>query len=314
MSILINGSSRVVVQGATGRVAGTHIRLMREFGTQIVAGVAPGKGGTMQDNLSIFDTLSEARTATDANVSLLMVPAGAVRDAVFEAIDAEMPLAVCVTEGVPVHDMLMVFERLRNAKTRLIGPNCPGLVSPGQSLVGVMSKMLTMPGEVGLASKSGTLSYEVSYEIVMAGLGQSSWVGLGGDALKGTSFSDVLPLFAADPATRVVVLLGEIGGTDEERAAELVAAGYPKPVVALIAGESAPSGQTMGHAGAIIRGNQGTYSSKVEALRHAGITVARSPHEVALLCRDALMTGFDRGGKAEKNKHAQGKSLNRETT
>jgi succinyl-CoA synthetase alpha subunit len=285
MSILVDGSSRVVVQGATGRVAATHIRLMREFGTQIVAGVAPGKGGSLQDDLPIYDTLSEARGATNANVSLVMVPAGAVRDALLEAIDAEMPLAVCVTEGVPVHDMLMIFERLRAAKTRLIGPNCPGLVSPGQALVGVMPKMLTRPGDVGLASKSGTLAYEVSYEIVTAGLGQSTWVGLGGDALKGTSFSDVLPLFADDPATRVVVLLGEIGGTNEEQAAELVAAGYPKPVVALIAGESAPAGQTMGHAGAIISGNLGTHAAKVKALQRAGIAIARSPREVALLCR-----------------------------
>ena len=285
MSILIDKSSRVAVQGATGRVAATHIRLMREFGTLIVAGVAPGKGGILQDDLPIYDTLSEARSVANANVSLVMVPAGAVRDALLEAIDAEMSLAVCVTEGVPVHDMLMVFERLRSAKTRLIGPNCPGLVSPGQALVGVMPKMLTRLGDVGLASKSGTLAYEVSYEIVAAGLGQSTWVGLGGDALKGTSFSDVLPLFAADPATRVVVLLGEIGGVDEERAAELVAAGYPKPVVALIAGETAPAGQTMGHAGAIISGDRGTFASKVKALQRAGIAVARSPHEVALLCR-----------------------------
>jgi len=285
MSILVDGASRVIVQGATGRVAATQIRLMREFGTQIVAGVAPGKGGMLQDDLPIYDTLSEARSETDANVSLVMVPAGAVRDALLEAIDAEMPLAVCVTEGVPVHDMLMVFERLRTVKTRLVGPNCPGLVSPGQALVGVMPKMLTRPGDVGLASKSGTLAYEVSYEIVTAGLGQSTWIGLGGDALKGTSFSDVLPLFAADPATRVVVLLGEIGGTNEEQAAELVAAGYPKPVVALIAGEFAPAGQTMGHAGAIISGNLGTHASKVKALQRAGIAIARSPHEVALLCR-----------------------------
>jgi succinyl-CoA synthetase alpha subunit len=285
MSILIDRSSRVVVQGATGRVAVTHVRLMREFGTQIVAGVAPGKGGTLQDDLPIYDTLSEACSATNADVSLIMVPAAAVRDALLEAFDAEMPLAVCVTEGVPVHDMLMVFERLRTAKTRLIGPNCPGLVTPGQALVGVMPKMLTRPGDIGLASKSGTLSYEVCYEIVVAGLGQSTWVGLGGDALKGTSFTDVLQLFANDPATRVVVMLGEIGGADEERAAALVADGYPKPVVALIAGESAPAGQTMGHAGAIISGNRGTYASKVKALQRAGIAVAQSPHEVALLCR-----------------------------
>jgi succinyl-CoA synthetase alpha subunit len=288
MSILIDKSSRVVVQGASGKVAGTHIRLMREYGTRIVAGVAPGKGGSVQNDLPIYDTLSEACAATDANVTMIIVPASAVRDAIFEAIDAEMPLAVCVAEGVPVHDMLMVFERLRTSKTRLIGPNCPGLVSPGQSLVGFMPKMLTRSGEVGLASKSGTLSYEVSYEIVSAGLGQSTWVGLGGDSLKGTSFCDVLPLFADDPATRVVVLLGEIGGTDEERAAELVAAGYPKPVVAFISGESAPAGQTMGHAGAIISGNKGTYASKMKALRDAGISIAKSPHEIAVLCREAL--------------------------
>lgn len=285
MSILIDCSSPVVVQGATGRIAATHVRLMRTFGTPIVAGVAPGKGGTMQDGIPLYDTVSEARRLTNADVSLVMVPAGAARDALLEAIDEEIPLAVCVTEGVPVHDMLVVFERLRTGKTRLVGPNCPGLVSPGQALVGVMPQMLTRPGDVGMASRSGTLSYEVSYELVTAGLGQSTWVGLGGDALKGTSFSDLLPLFAADPMTRIIVLLGEIGGVDEERAAELVAAGFPKPVVALIAGESAPAGQTMGHAGAIISGDRGTYASKVTALQGAGVAIAKSPREVAELCR-----------------------------
>jgi len=285
MSILIDHSSRVVVQGATGRIAATHLGLMRRFGTQIVAGVAPGKGGTQQEGLPLYDTVREARRWTMADVSLVMVPAGAARDALLEAIDEEMPLIVCITEGVPAHDMLMVLERLRSGKTRLIGPNCPGMVSPGQALVGVMPQMLTRPGDVGIASRSGTLSYEVCYELVAAGLGQSTWVGLGGDALKGTSFSDLLPLFAADPMTRTIVLLGEIGGTDEERAAELITAAYPKPVVALIAGESAPPGQTMGHAGAIISGNRGTYASKVTALQRAGVAIAKTPREVASLCR-----------------------------
>ena len=284
MSILVDQSSRVVVQGITGRTAANHVRMMREFGTQVVAGVVPGKGGTQQDGIPIYDTVSEASSLNGANVSLVMVPANAVRDALLDAISAEMPLVVCVTEGVPVHDMLVVFERLRTGKTRIFGPNCPGLVTPNQALVGVIPQTLTRPGEIAVVSRSGTLSYEVCYELISAGLGQSTWIGVGGDALKGTSFSDLLPLFAADPMTRIVVLIGEIGGTDEECAAEL-AASYPKPLVALIAGESAPAGQTMGHAGAIITGDRGTYTTKVTALQGAGVAIAKSPREVASLCR-----------------------------
>lgn len=292
MSVLVDARTRVVVQGITGQTARTHVGLMRGYGTQVVAGVSPGRGGSEVEGVPVFDTVEQAMAATRANTSLVVLPPRLAADGILEAFAAEVPLVVCVSEGVPVHDMLTVLAHQRRTCSRLIGPNCPGLASPGESLVGVMPGMLLRPGPVGLVSRSGTLAYEVSFALLEAGLGQSTWVGVGGDALKGTRFVDVLPLFADDPQTQVVALLGEIGGDDEERAAELIADGYPKPVVALLAGERAPHGRAVGHAGAIISSAGGDHATKVAALGAAGVHVAVSPadlaaHAVTLARRDA---------------------------
>ena len=282
MSILVDRRSRVLVQSITGQTARTHVGLMRAYGTHVVAGVSPGRGGSEVDGVPVFDTVQQAIAATRANTSLVVLPPRTAADGMLEAFAAEVPLVVCVSEGVPVHDMLTVLAQQRRTGSRLIGPNCPGLASPGQSLVGVMPGMLLRPGPVGLVSRSGTLAYEVSYALLEAGLGQSTWIGVGGDALKGTGFVDVLPLFADDPQTQVVALLGEIGGDDEERAAEMVADGYTKPVVALVAGERAPRGRPVAHAGAIISSAGGEHAPKVEALRAAGAHVESSPAELAV--------------------------------
>jgi succinyl-CoA synthetase alpha subunit len=281
VSILVDAATRVVVQGITGQTARTHVGLMRAYGTQIVAGVSPGRGGSDVDGVPVFETVQQAIAATRANTSLVVLPPRLAAEGILEAFAAEVPLVVCITEGVPVQDMLTVLAQQRRTCSRLIGPNCPGLASPGESLVGVMPGMLLRPGPVGVVSRSGTLAYEVSFALLEAGLGQSTWVGVGGDALKGSRFVDVLPLFADDPQTRVVALLGEIGGDDEERAADLIARGYPKPVVALVAGEHAPRGRAVGHAGAIISSAGGEHAGKVEALRAAGVHVALSPAELA---------------------------------
>jgi succinyl-CoA synthetase alpha subunit len=286
VSILVDGRTRLVVQGITGQAGRTHVALMRAYGTQVVAGVAPGRGGTRVDGVPVFDTLQQAMAALPANTSLVMLPPSAAAEAMLEAFAAEVPLVVCVTEGVPLHDMLTVLAQQRRTRSRLIGPNCPGLASPGEALVGVMPGPLLRPGGVGLVSRSGTLAYEVSYALLEAGLGQSTWVGVGGDPLKGTRFEDVLPLFADDPQTRVIALLGEIGGHDEERAADLIAQGYPKPIVALIAGERAPRGKPVGHAGAIISSAGGDHAAKVAALRAAGVHVATSPTDLASQARE----------------------------
>jgi succinyl-CoA synthetase alpha subunit len=281
VSILVDPCTRVVVQGITGQAARTHVPLMRAYGTQVVAGVAPGRGGSDLDGVPVFDTLDQALAATRADTSLIMLPPRVAADAILEAFAAEVPLVVCVSEGVPIHDMLTVMAEQRRTRSRLIGPNCPGLASPGQALVGVMPRLLLRPGPVGLVSRSGTLAYEVSYALLEAGLGQTTWVGVGGDPIKGSRFEDILPLFADDPDTRVVAVLGEIGGDDEEGAAELVVRGYPKPLVALVAGERAPRGKPVGHAGAIIAGATGDHAAKVAALRAAGVHVASSPTELA---------------------------------
>jgi succinyl-CoA synthetase alpha subunit len=283
VSILVGAATRLVVQGITGQTARTHVGLMRAYGTHIVGGVSPGRGGSAVDGVPVFDTVRQAIAATQANTSLVVLPPRLAAEGILEAFAAELPLVVCVSEGVPVHDMLTVLAQQRRtcSRSRLIGPNCPGLASPGQSLVGVMSGRLLRPGPVGLVSRSGTLAYEVSYALIEAGLGQSTWVGVGGDPLKGTRFVDVLPLFADDPQTRVVALLGEIGGDDEQRAAELIAQGYPKPVVALVVGERAPRGRPVGHAGAIISSAGGDHRAKVAALRAARVHVAQSPADLA---------------------------------
>jgi succinyl-CoA synthetase alpha subunit len=280
MSVLVDPSTRVVVQGITGHQGTTHARQMREFGTEVVAGVTPGKGGSTVEGVPVFDSVRQATRATGANASCIFVPAPFAKDALLEAVDAGIPLAVIVTEHIPFHDMLVMYHYARSRGTRIIGPNCPGIASPGTSKVGIIPNVVFRPGRVGVISRSGTLTYEIVNGIKEHGLGQSTCIGLGGDPVVGTSFVDALPWFAADPDTDLLVLVGEIGGTAEEEAAEYIRASFSKPVVAYIAGRSAPPGKRMGHAGAIIARGKGTAESKVAALQAAGARVARFPYEV----------------------------------
>jgi succinyl-CoA synthetase alpha subunit len=285
MSILINERTRVVVQGITGRDGSFHARGMIEYGTQVVAGVTPGKGGTQFDGkVPVFDTVKEAVRATGATASAIYVPAPFAADAVLEAAAAGLGLVVCITEGIPVADMLGVWESLERARTtRLIGPNCPGVISPGKSKIGIMPGFIHRPGRVGLVSRSGTLTYEVVKALSDAGIGQSTCIGIGGDPVIGTNFVDVLALFAADPDTDAVVVIGEIGGTDEQEAAGFIRREFKKPVVAFIAGQTAPPGRRMGHAGAIVSGSSGTAEEKTRAFAAAGVAVARVPSEIPAL-------------------------------
>ncbi|NLG70068.1 MAG: succinate--CoA ligase subunit alpha, partial [Firmicutes bacterium] len=276
MAILVDRGTRLLVQGITGREGAFHTARMLEYGTQVVGGVTPGKGGSTVEGVPVFDTVQEARAATGANASIIFVPAGFAADAALEAIEAWLELVVIITDGIPVQDMLQVVARARQRGTRLIGPNCPGLISPGEALVGILPGRVFTPGPVGLVSRSGTLTYEVVHLLSQAGIGQSTCVGVGGDPIVGTRFVDVLARFEEDPATRAVVLIGEIGGTDEEEAAAFIRERVTKPVVAFISGRTAPPGKRMGHAGAIISGRLGTPQSKVEALRAAHVPVADS--------------------------------------
>jgi succinyl-CoA synthetase alpha subunit len=255
---------------------------MVAYGTQVVAGVTPGKGGEwVLDKIPVFDSVKMAVEATGANTSIIFVPARFAPDAIFEAADAGIPLIVCITEGIPVQDMMRVRHYLDQKKVRLIGPNCPGLLTPGEAKVGIIPGNIAIPGNVGIVSRSGTLTYEVLYALKLRGIGASTCVGIGGDPINGTSFTDVLEMFERDPQTEKVVLIGEIGGTDEERAAEFIAARMTKPVVAFIAGQTAPPGKRMGHAGAIIEGGAGTAADKIRALQAVGVRVARHPEEIA---------------------------------
>lgn len=281
MSVLVNKDTRLVVQGITGREGEFHTQQMVAYGTKVVGGTSPGKGGEWAAGVPVFDTVKEAVHATGANASIAYVPARFAPDAILEAADAGVALVVCITEGIPVLDMIKVCEYLKNTRTRLIGPNCPGLISPGEAKVGIMPGHIHMPGKVGLVSRSGTLTYEVVYALTQKGIGQSTCIGIGGDPIIGTTFIDALRLFQDDPLTEQVVLIGEIGGTDEERAAEYIAAHMTKPVTAFIAGQTAPPGKRMGHAGAIISGGTGTAAEKIAALQEAGVRVARHPAEVA---------------------------------
>ena len=281
MTVLVDTSTRVVVQGITGHQGMVHTQGMREFGTQVVAGVTPGKGGTSVEGVPVFDSVREAVSATGANASCVFVPAPFAKDALLEAVDAGLKLCVLVTEHIPFHDMLVMYHYARSQGTRIIGPNCPGIASPGRAKVGIIPNVVFRPGRVGVISRSGTLTYEIVNGIKEQGLGQSTCIGLGGDPIVGTSFVDALPLFEADPDTDLMVLVGEIGGTAEEDAAELIRTNFSKPVVAYIAGRSAPPGKRMGHAGAIISRGRGTAASKVEALERAGARVARLPYEVS---------------------------------
>jgi len=288
MSILVNKDSRVVVAGMTGREGAFHTQQMIDYGTQIVAGVTPGKGGTEFLNRPIFDSMKEAVRETGANVGLIFVPPPFAADSILECEAAGLPFVVAITEGIPVHDMARVVNRLKdNGKTRLLGGNCAGIITPGETKLGIMPGHIFKPGNVGLVSRSGTLTYEIVWEMTRADIGQTTCVGIGGDPLPGTRFIDVLKLFEADPATEAVVMVGEIGGTDEEVAAEYIKS-MTKPVVAFISGRTAPPGKRMGHAGAIISGGKGTAQSKVDALQAAGVPVADKTSEIPDLVKKAL--------------------------
>jgi succinyl-CoA synthetase alpha subunit len=281
MSILVDRNTRLVVQGITGREGRFHTAEMVKYGTNVVAGVTPGKGGEWCDGIPVFDTVHEAVEATGANTSVIYVPARFAVEAILEAADAGIGLIVCITEGIPVLDMVQVKAYLKEKGARLIGPNCPGVITPGEAKVGIMPGHIHLPGHVGVVSRSGTLTYEVVHALTERELGQSTAVGIGGDPIVGTDFVEVLSLFEADPQTDQVVLIGEIGGTDEERAAAFIRSRMTKPVVAFVAGQTAPPGKRMGHAGAIISGGTGTAAEKIRAFREAGVPVARHPAEVA---------------------------------
>jgi succinyl-CoA synthetase alpha subunit len=289
VSIFIDQSTKLIVQGITGRDGSFHAKQMMEYGTQVVAGVTPGKGGqTFEGSVPIFNTVQEAMDATGANSSVIYVPPAFAADAMFEAADAGVGFIVCITEGVPVLDMTRVHPYVREKGARLLGANCPGLLSAGKSKVGIIPGHITQPGPVGLVSKSGTLTYEVVYKLKGAGIGTTTCVGIGGDPVSGTSFIDCLAAFEADPETKAIVMLGEIGGTDEQEAAEYIKAHVTKPVVGFIAGQTAPPGRRMGHAGAIISGSAGTAEEKIQAFRDNGIGVATRPLDVVGLIQEAL--------------------------
>ena len=279
MAILGNRDTTLLVQGL-GRMGRFHAKLSVEYGTRVVGGVAPGKGGSRIDGIPSYDTVRDAVKESGARASVIFVPPAGAADAILEAADAGLDLVVCVTEGIPVLDMLRVKSALRGSKTRLVGPNCPGIVTPGQCRIGIMPAQITTPGPVGVVSRSGTLTYEAVDQLSRLGIGQSTCIGIGGDPIVGTSFVDVLELFDSDPGTRAVVMIGEIGGSAEEAAAEYIGEQMSKPVVAFIAGQNAPPGKRMGHAGAIIAGGKGKAKDKIAALEAAGVRVARSPAEI----------------------------------
>ncbi len=280
MSILVDEHTRVVVQGITGREGTFHTQQMKAYGTKIVAGVTPGKGGTVHEGVPVFNTVEQAVRETEANTSVIYVPAAFAADAIMEAADAGIALIVCITEGIPALDMVRVMAFLKDRPTRLIGPNCPGVISPGKCKVGIMPGHIHRAGSIGVVSRSGTLTYEAVWQLTQRGLGQSTCVGIGGDPIVGTNFVDVLRLFEQDEQTEAVVLIGEIGGTAEEEAAAFVRAYMTKPVIGFVAGQTAPPGRRMGHAGAIISGGRGTAAEKMWAMEEAGIHVVRSPAEI----------------------------------
>ena len=288
MSILIGADSRVIVQGITGRDGSFHALSMREYGTRVVGGVTPGKGGRDVQGIPVFESVREAAAETGADTSVIFVPARFASTALREAAEAGMRLVVCITEGIPVQEMLANYHFVRERGVRLIGPNCPGLITPGQAKAGIMPGPIHAPGGVGVISRSGTLTYEVVYNLTRSGLGQSTCVGIGGDPVVGTGYLELLEMFEQDPGTRAVVLIGEIGGEEEEQAADYIRHSMRKPVAAFISGRTAPPGKRMGHAGAIISGGKGTAEAKVRAFREAGVQVADRPDQIPALLRQKL--------------------------
>ena len=280
MGILIDSNTKVVCQGITGNAGSFHTAQMLEYGTKLVAGVTPGKGGTAIHGVSVFDSVFEAVKSTQANASVIYVPAPFAADAVLEAIEAGVGLVVCITEGIPTLDMIRVKKYILNTKTRLIGPNCPGIIAPGICKIGIMPGYIHKSGSVGVVSRSGTLTYEAVWQLTQRGIGQSTCIGIGGDPIVGVNFVDVLRLFQEDKETRAIVLIGEIGGSAEEEAAEVIKREINKPVIGFIAGRTAPQGRRMGHAGAIISGNKGTANSKITALKNAGVNIVDNPADI----------------------------------
>jgi succinyl-CoA synthetase alpha subunit len=289
MSVLVNKNTRVVTQGITGKTGAFHTRACREYGTQMVAGVTPGKGGQEFEGIPLYDTVHEAKKQAGANVSIIYVPPPFAADAIMEAVDADLDLVICITEGIPVLDMLKVATYMQGRRTRLIGPNCPGIITPGEAKIGIMPGFIHKPGRIGVVSRSGTLTYEAVFQLSHLGMGQSTCIGIGGDPLNGTNFIDCLKMFNEDPDTDAVVMIGEIGGNAEVQAANWVRDNnMKKPIVSFIAGATAPPGRRMGHAGAIIGGADDTADAKFKALQAAGIHTVRSPHELGSKMKDVL--------------------------
>lgn len=288
MSVLVDKNTKIITQGMTGKAGSFHTKACLEYGSKMVAGVGPGKGGQKFEGIPLFETVLQAKEATGATVSVIYVPPPFAADAILEAVDAELDLVVCITEGIPVLDMLKVQAFMEGKRTRLIGPNCPGIITPGECKIGIMPGSIHQPGDIGVVSRSGTLTYEAVFQLTELGLGQSTCIGIGGDPLNGTNFIDCLKLFNEDPITRAVVMIGEIGGSAEEEAAEWIKANMKKPVVAFIAGATAPPGRRMGHAGAIISGGKGTAEAKYEALAAAKVHTVTSPAEIGAKMQSIL--------------------------